>query len=527
VVAVVTGWLAENERRERTRYQQAAGELEKSYQNLQQQSEQLQEIEEQLRHSERLAIMGERAASFAHEVRNPLGAIRGAVEILEDEVPPASPNREFVEVLKSEVSRLNEVIDNYLSLARRAPTSATAFDFANAVQTVMSLVAAAVRRQKIRLRLDLPKAEIRLIADEARFRQVVLNLLLNALAASPPESAIALRGDLQNDGRLLIFSIEDHGAGMTPEVLQQATQPFFATKEHGTGLGLPIAKRMDDESLLKVTAHQLRQLGYEVTAKASGEEGLAAFKESSFAVVVTDLQLPGISSIEVLQEIRRHDRECVVIIITAYGTIENAVKACELGADDYLTKPFSREQLRFVLEKALRLRQLQSENRYLRSELGKHFDFGNIIAKSAAMENVLKMAARIAESEATVLISGESGTGKELLARAIHLNSPRRGQPLITVNHPSIPENLLESELFGHVKGAFTGAMKDHQGKFEQAEGGTIFLDEIGDLKPELQAKLLRVLQEKEIERVGGSKPIKVDVRAIAATNRDLTGVAS
>lgn len=279
----------------------------------------------------------------------------------------------------------------------------------------------------------------------------------------------------------------------------------------------------DDESLLKVTAHQLRQFGYEVIAKASGEDGLVVFKESSFAVVITDLQLPGMSGIEVLQEIRRHDRDCVVIIITAYGTIENAVKACALGADDYLTKPFSREQLRFVLEKALRLRRLQSENRYLRSELGKQFDFGSIIAKSAAMDNVLKMAARIAESDATVLVSGESGTGKELLARAIHFNSPRRDQPLITVNCPSIPENLLESELFGHVKGAFTGALKDREGKFEQAEGGTIFLDEIGDLKPELQAKLLRVLQEKEIERVGGSKPIKVDVRVLAATNRNLT----
>lgn len=279
----------------------------------------------------------------------------------------------------------------------------------------------------------------------------------------------------------------------------------------------------DDASMLKVTAHQLRQFGYEVTTRASGEDGLVAFKASSFAVVVTDLQLPGISGIDLLQEIRRHDRECVVIIITAFGSIENAVKACELGADDYLTKPFSREQLRFVLEKALRLRRLQSENRYLRSELGKEFNFGNIVAKSAAMENVLKMAARIAESEATVLITGESGTGKELLARAIHFNSPRREMPLITVNCPSIPENLLESELFGHVKGAFTGAVKDREGKFEQADSGTIFLDEIGDLKPELQAKLLRVLQEKEIERVGGSKPIKVDVRVIAATNRDLT----
>lgn len=279
----------------------------------------------------------------------------------------------------------------------------------------------------------------------------------------------------------------------------------------------------DDENLLKVTAHQLRQFGYDVTARNSGEDGLAAFKESSFVAMITDIQLPGVSGIEVLQEIRRHDRDCVAIVITAYGTIDDAVRACELGADDYLTKPFSREQLHFVLAKALRLRKLQSENRYLRSELGRQFDFGNIIAKGAAMENVLKMSARIAESDATVLITGESGTGKELFARAIHFNSQRRDRPLITVNCPSIPENLLESELFGHVKGAFTGAVKDREGKFEQAEGGSIFLDEIGDLRQELQAKLLRVLQEKEIERVGGSKPIKVDVRVIAATNRDLT----
>jgi two-component system, NtrC family, sensor histidine kinase HydH len=247
VVAVITGRLAENERRERTRYQQAAGELEKSYQNLQQQAEQLQEIEGQLRHSERLAIMGELAASFAHEVRNPLGAIHGAVEIIEDEISPESPNREFVEVLKKEVSRLNQVIDNYLSLARRAPETASSFEFAGAVQAVVSILAATARKNKNHFRLEFPTKPIRLMAEEAKFRQVVLNLLLNALAASPAGSEIILSANLQNDGGLLIFSIEDHGAGMTPEVLQQAMQPFFTTKEHGTGLGLPISKRIVEQ----------------------------------------------------------------------------------------------------------------------------------------------------------------------------------------------------------------------------------------------------------------------------------------
>lgn len=278
----------------------------------------------------------------------------------------------------------------------------------------------------------------------------------------------------------------------------------------------------DDESLLQVTAHQLRQGGYEVATALTGEEGLEKFKAGTFEAVITDLALPKMNGIDVLKEVRRLNKDAVVIIITAFGTIENAIEACALGADDYVTKPFSREQLRFVLEKALRLRNLKAENLRLKSELLEKYDFGSIVAKSGEMREVLKLVGRVAESDATVLILGESGTGKELVARAIHYNSPRQDQPFITVNCPSIPDNLLESELFGHVKGAYTGATKDRRGKFEQANGGTILLDEIGDLKPELQAKLLRVLQEKEIERVGGEKPIKLDIRILAATNQDL-----
>jgi len=278
----------------------------------------------------------------------------------------------------------------------------------------------------------------------------------------------------------------------------------------------------DDQSLCKVVSHQLSQSGFAVATAFDGETGLARFREESFEVVLTDLALPDQSGMSVLREIRRINREVVVIIITAFGTVDNAIEACRLGADDYVTKPFGREQLLFVIEKALRLRQLQSENRQLRSELRDRYRFERIIAKSGKMEEVLKMAARVAETDATVLILGESGTGKELLAQAIHYNSPRSDRPLVTVNCPSIPENLLESELFGHVKGAFTGAIRDRKGKFELAEGGTLFLDEIGDLPEHLQAKLLRVLQEREIERLGDTKPIHVDVRILAATNKDL-----
>jgi DNA-binding NtrC family response regulator len=278
----------------------------------------------------------------------------------------------------------------------------------------------------------------------------------------------------------------------------------------------------DDINLCRVLSHQLKKKGYQVTIANAGREGLDKFKADDFEIVITDIQMPDISGIEVLERIRKTNQQAVIIIITAYGSVENAIEACRMGADDYITKPFSQEQLHFVIEKAVRLRKLQGENIRLRRELKDRYDFGNMVAESPAMKALLETAKKVSDSDATVLIRGESGTGKELLARAIHFNSPRRDKPLITVNCPSIPDNLMESELFGHVKGAFTGAVRDRKGKFEMADGGTIFLDEIGDLKLDVQAKLLRVLQEQEIERLGESKTIKVDVRVIAATNKDL-----
>ncbi len=278
----------------------------------------------------------------------------------------------------------------------------------------------------------------------------------------------------------------------------------------------------DDPSLLRVLEHQLSQAGYSVTTAENLQRARQRFVEKSFDAVVCDLALPDGSGIDFLKFVRQQSLDVIFIIITAYGTIDNALEACRQGADDYVAKPFGREQLLFTLEKALRTRQLETENIQLRSELLKNYDFSAIIARSQPMQEVLKMVARVVETEATVLILGESGTGKELIARAIHYNSGRKNGPLVVVNCPSIPDNLLESELFGHVKGAFTGATRDRRGKFEQANGGTIFLDEIGDLKPELQAKLLRVLQERVIERVGGDRPIEVDVRILAATNRNL-----
>jgi DNA-binding NtrC family response regulator len=283
----------------------------------------------------------------------------------------------------------------------------------------------------------------------------------------------------------------------------------------------------DDINLCQVISYQLKKMGYEVDVANSGGEGLKAYKKGSYDIVLTDIQMPDISGIQVLQEIRKQNKEVVIILITAYGSVENALEACRMGADDYITKPFGQEQLLFVIEKAVRLRKLQTENRNLREELSQKFRFENMVVNSPAMEMVVQMAGKVAQSNATVLLLGESGTGKELLARAIHYHSPRSARPLITVNCPSIPDSLLESELFGHVRGAFTGAIKDRKGKFELADGGTLFLDEIGDLREDVQAKLLRVLQEHEFERLGESTPIQVDVRLIAATNKDIQKLVS
>ncbi len=280
----------------------------------------------------------------------------------------------------------------------------------------------------------------------------------------------------------------------------------------------------DDHSLCRVIGYQLEKSGYKVTSETSGKDGLGKVKNGSYDVVITDIQMPDLNGIDLLREIRTVDSGTVVIMITAYGSVDGALEACRLGADDYVTKPFSQEQLLFTLEKNLRLRRLEHENKELKHKLAEEVHFDRMVAHGETMRKLLDTAVRVAESDATVLILGESGTGKELLARGLHHHSPRTGGPFITVNCPAIPESLLESELFGHVKGAFTGALRDRAGKFEQANGGTVFLDEIGDLRDDLQAKLLRVIQERQVERLGEAEPRHVDVRIIAATHHDLAG---
>jgi DNA-binding NtrC family response regulator len=275
----------------------------------------------------------------------------------------------------------------------------------------------------------------------------------------------------------------------------------------------------DDTSLRRVLEYNLQEEGYEVQAASSGEEGLYLFGQSQPNLVITDMKMSGMDGLMVLKSIKERSPETLVIIITAFGTVDVAVEAMKAGAYDYITKPFNRDELKFTVRKALQFSGLTEENKRLKSELSDKADFRTIVGSSKEMEKVFDVIRKVADTEAAILITGESGTGKELIARSIHANSSRRDAPFVAINCAAIPRDLLESELFGHVKGAFTGAVKDKIGKFQVAEGGTLFLDEVGELPLELQPKLLRALQEKEVEPVGGTKVQKLDVRVVSATN--------
>ena len=280
---------------------------------------------------------------------------------------------------------------------------------------------------------------------------------------------------------------------------------------------------VDDEEIVReVLQDLLGKAGHHVEAVASAEEALTVLPVSNFHLVLLDFMLPGMSGFEALARIKEMDAEQLVIIITAFGSIENAVQAMRLGAYDYLAKPFKNEEVLLVVRNALRQRRLEEENRSLKRALRERHQFERIIGKSKPMQEIYRLVEQIAPSRSTVLIQGESGTGKELIAQAMHRKSTRTEQPFLTVNSGSMPPDLLESNLFGHLRGAFTGAVQDKKGLFVVADGGSLFFDEISTLNPEVQAKLLRVMQEKEFIPLGSVSSIKVDVRIIAATNIDL-----
>jgi DNA-binding NtrC family response regulator len=278
----------------------------------------------------------------------------------------------------------------------------------------------------------------------------------------------------------------------------------------------------DERKMSRLLELNLSEEGYTIQTALEAEAGLKLLRQEKVDLVVTDLKLPGMDGLEFLQAVKRTNAAIPVIVMTAFGTVETAVEAMKAGASDYVLKPFSMEEMKLIIRKELDVGRLREENRSLREALGQRYQFRNIVARGAKMQEVLATVERVAPSNSTVLLGGESGVGKDLFARAIHQHSRRAAGPFIKINCTAIPENLLESELFGYEKGAFTGAVSSKPGKFELADKGTIFLDEIGDVPAAIQVKLLRVLQEREFERLGGTKTLKVDVRVVAATNQDL-----
>lgn len=278
----------------------------------------------------------------------------------------------------------------------------------------------------------------------------------------------------------------------------------------------------DEESIREFLEIMLRKEGYEPTSVEDGQKALDMFKNKTFDMVISDMQMPNLTGIELLRKIREQDPDILFMMITAFGTTETAVEAMKLGAYDYITKPFKIDEVRINIANALRSRNLEFENRTLKKELVKEYSFQNLIGNSEPMYKIFDLIKRVSQTPTNILITGESGTGKEMIAKAIHYNGPLKEKPFVPVNCGAIPESLMESEMFGHKKGSFTGAVADKAGMFEVADGGTLFLDEIGELPLSIQVKLLRAIQERVIRRVGAIEDTEVNVRIIAATNRDL-----
>ncbi len=283
----------------------------------------------------------------------------------------------------------------------------------------------------------------------------------------------------------------------------------------------------DEDGFREAIADRLAEHGYRVEQAATGEAALERLNEFAFDVLITDLRLPGVDGRQVLDEAFARYPEIVAIVITGFGSVREAVEVTRLGVEGFITKPFQFEELMHTLGAAIEKRRLKAENAYLRAQLQDRFKIEGMIGRTPVMAQLFELLRTVAATSSTVLVTGETGTGKELAARAIHDGSPRRNQKFVAINCSAIPETLLEAELFGHVRGAFTGAVANRQGRVEQAHRGTLFLDEIGTMSPSLQAKLLRVLQAREFERVGDSQTVKVDVRVVAATNSDLRRMVS
>ncbi len=471
-------------------------------------------LEEQVRLKDSLARVGELTAGIAHEFRNGLATIHGYSRLLD--LDALQPGRQYVEGIRAETEAMREVVTNFLNFARPTQLTLSPVD----LRAVAERAADDLRADARALGGDIVVAgEFATIdGDDVLLRQAFSNLLRNAIEACAGASlapVIVMQSRLDPAGGLMRISVDDNGPGISPSERRKVFPALLHVKAHRHGSRPRTRPRRSLRLALEAQGHL-------VVEARDQREAEAALLASHPAIVLSDLRLSEGDGFGVLRAAKELDPDLPVIVMTAYGSIQDAVVAMKEGALDFLAKPVDPDHLLLMVERALAQRRMATENLILKEELAQRRGAPQIVGDDPKLKQVSLALHRAAATDTTVLLEGESGTGKELFARALHALSPRADGPFVAINCAAIPETLLETELFGNEKGAFTGAAARKPGKFELAHRGTLFLDEIGDLPPMLQPKILRALEEKRFERVGGTVPLQVDVRVVAATNRNL-----
>ncbi|MHC5064474.1 MAG: sigma 54-interacting transcriptional regulator [Planctomycetota bacterium] len=499
-------------------------------------------LEREVHRLDRLAGLSELALGVAHEIKNPLNGVVGFASLLDRAEDPAVMKRFSKKILEG-LEQVDEIVKAMLEFARPQSKGMALATLASIIREAASHAGLSAARLTLEGDLDCEAQSFALV-------RVLTNLFRNSLeAGGASDVSISVRVEGGSDATQVL--VRDDGPGIDPELGDRIFEPFVSTKDRGHGLGLALSCRVlsflgrrfcavrrsrrpaamtdggfnavvlvaDDEPISReFLAEALRMLGMQVIEAEDGLSAIQKLSEQHFDFIFTDLQMPGQDGLAVLAEAKKQDSDRPVVLVTAHGTMEVAIEVMRKGADDILEKPATANDLELALMRVMDRARLRRENRYFRRQSVGH----GMLVGSEQMHLLMDLIGKVAVSKASVLIRGESGTGKERVAAEIHRRSGRVNGPFVKINCAAIPESLMESELFGHEVGAFTGATKRREGCFELADGGTLFLDEIGEMAPGMQAKLLRVIQEGELTRVGGSHPVKVDVRIVSATNRDL-----